>query len=214
MSRAKEMMMTGVLCPFSERDSNGQKILLLTVNRWDVQKFSAYDYVRLVSYIFSVLLEQEETQVSGLSFIFDYTNVCMKHFLPPSDIVDYLEFIKNCASARIKGIYFINVPSFGKFVLNLVKSTLSKKLNKRLFIMNNSNDLKDYISIKILPKEYGGEEKTIDEMMQDFYELEAEFRENVDKIFDFKIDSKKIEPGKMWSKVNETVGSFRKLEID
>jgi hypothetical protein len=214
MDRAKEMIKAGMLCPFSERDHNGHKFLLLTTSRWDVQKFSAHDYVRAVTYIFSVLLEEEETQICGLSYIFDYTNVCMKHFLPPADLIDFLEFTKNCASVRIKGIYFINIPSFGKFVLRLAKFALSQKLNERLFVLNHIDELKTHVNIEVLPKEYGGANKTIDDMMLDFYDLEAKYKENVDLIMNFDVDSRKIEPGKMWSKIDTTTGSFSKLEID
>jgi CRAL/TRIO domain len=215
MPRAMEMLKTGCVLPFTERDVHGQKFVLLNVSRWDVNEFNVYDYVRLQSYILTVLLEEEITQICGICFIFDYTNVSLRHFFSPNDLVNYLGFVKNCSNARIKGIYFVNFPSFGKFVLRTVKSMLSEKLNKRLFVLDNIDELKSVIDPAILPKEYGGNEKSIDEMLQDFYELQAKHKENVDKIWNFKVDQQKVNLEKVWANVvDESIGSFRKLEID
>jgi CRAL/TRIO domain len=215
MAKMMEMMKTGCVLPFTKRGVHGQKFVLLNISRWNVDEFNVHDYVRLQSHIHNVLLEEEITQICGICFIFDYTNVKMRHFFSPNDLVDYLDTAKKCSVARIKGMYFVNPPSLGKLVIQTVKSVLSEKINKRLIVFNSIDELKNVIDPAILPKEYGGNEKTIDEMMQDFYKLQAMHKENVDKIWDFGVDRKNVNLEKVWSSVvDESVGSFRKLEID
>lgn len=58
---------------------------------------------------------------------------------------------------KIKGIHFINAPSFVDKFVSLVKQGLKEKVANRLHVHNTCEDLHKEISREILPKEYGGD---------------------------------------------------------
>lgn len=132
----------------------------------------------------------------------------------PVDVRDFMDFVKNCSVARIKNSYVANLPSFAHFMIELFKSAMSDKLRKRLFIVKSSSELKNHIDKSILPKEYGGT-RTEAEMMQDFVKLRESKQHLIQKVLDFSIDWNKVPIEKIHSDDDfESVGSFRKLEID
>jgi CRAL/TRIO domain len=176
--------------------------------------YTTYDAVRLLCYVITVLVEEEETQISGIICLFDHANANLKHLMTPTDVRDFMHFVKNCSACRQKGTYVMNLPSFANFILEIFKSTLSAKLRKRFFLLKNKDDLKNHIDIELLPKSYGGK-RTEEDMMEDFKKLRDDKRQNLLKFLEVKIDWSKVSPEKIFSKEeDETVGSFRKLEID
>lgn len=96
--------------------------------------------------------------------------------------------------------------------MEIFKSTLSLKLKKRLSLLKHSADLKNHIDQALLPQ---GGTRTEAEMMEAFSKLRAEKRENLLRLLEFKVDWSKVPHERIWSKEeDETVGSFRRLEID
>ena len=72
-------------------------------------------------------------------------------------------------------------------------------------------DLKNFIDPQLLPKEYGGLLPEA-EHMENFDEFFKTVRPNLDKIRSRIVDWSKVPD--VQEKLKETVGSFRKLEID
>jgi CRAL/TRIO domain len=158
----------GYCCPLSERDSEGRKIVMFITRNWDTDTFTTGDAIRLLIYVLSVLLEEEETQISGISCVFDHKNLSLSHLFSPLDISKLMHFAKNGSRARLKDNFVINLPIFAAFMVELFTKTLNEKLSKRVFVLKSDDCLKKHIDPSILPKEYGGS-KTQAEMMQDFF---------------------------------------------
>jgi hypothetical protein len=61
---------------------------------------------------------------------------------------------------RLRGVHFLNAPSFMDKLMMLLKPFLKKELLEMLHIHQvNSDTLEEYISKKALPKEEGGQYK-------------------------------------------------------
>jgi hypothetical protein len=210
-----KLLETGYCLALSDRDEEGRKIILIRTERCDMNIYSTYDAIRLLCYVITVLLEEEETQIAGIICLFDHAGSNMKHLMTPTDVRDFMHFVKHCSACRQKGTYVMNLPSFANFLLEIFKSTLSEKLKKRFFLIKSKEDLKNHFDVNILPKSYGGK-LTDEEMLADFKKLRDEKRPNLLKFLEVKIDWSKVSPEKISSKeeVEEAVGSFRKLEID
>lgn len=125
-----------------------------------------------------------------------------------------MDFVKNCSTSRQKGNYVMNLPSYANFMIEIFKQLMSEKLNKRLFIIKNSDELKKHIDPSLLPIEFGGT-KTEAQMLAEFLKFRDEKQDLLRQLFDFKVDWNKVPPEKFLSTDEHgTVGSFRKLEID
>lgn len=208
-----KMFYTGYCYPLIERDSNGRRIVLVQP-KWNPGEFSIYDAIRLLCYVTTVLLEEEETQIAGMIFIFDYAKMTLGHLMTPIELIEFLDFVNKCTAARQKGNIIMNLPPYAQLFIKIGKSMMSDKLQKRLFVLKNQSELQNHVSLELLPREYGGVRPEA-EMMEEFLKLRQKHHENVHKFYSFEVDWSKAsaELLKLYSN-DESVGSFRKLEID
>lgn len=166
----------------------------------------------LSAVVSAALLEDEETQIGGTVTIIDHADVTMKQtgLFSVSDIVDFSDCAKK-AVGRHKQLFLVNMPHFVAFLLDIARSTLSEKLRERIILPKDMNDLKNYINVDLLPKEHGGK-YTEQEHKDDFTQYFQSVRPRLDEIHSKVVDWNKIPECKV--KLEDTVGSFRKLEID
>lgn len=209
-----ELFKTGYCYPLIGRDLEGRKIILVQTSRLDTNVYSSYDASRLLCFITTVLMEEEETQIAGIIFVFDHANMSFKHIVSPVEVRNFMDFVKTCASCRQKATFAMNLPAFAHFSVELFLVALGEKLRKRFTLLKSSDELKQHIDISMLPVQYGGT-TTEAEIMENY----SKFRETkwplVDQIIHFEIDWGKVPHEKIWSKEDcDTIGSFRKLEID
>jgi alpha-tocopherol transfer protein len=201
---------TGFCCPLSDRDVEGRKILLFSIRKWNPEIYTTMDAIRLVNYVVCIMLEEEETQISGISFIHDLEGLTTNHLTSPLDLKKFLKFNMSGGVARQKDVFVISLPTFAAFLYEILSKCLKEKLVKRLFVLKSDGCLKDHIVSSILPEKFGGT-KSQAVMMQEFLVLEEQKREKVLKYWKFNCD---------WSHLNdkkereEGVGSFRTIEID
>lgn len=201
---------TGVCYPLSGRDEEGRRIVLVQSRKWNPERYCFYDLVRLFLFVCAVLCEEEETQIAGIIFIFDHADVSMKQIPLLVQIKDVVGFLNNTVG-RNQGAYNLNLPSFANFLLETSMAAMCEKLKKRIFVLKGLNDLGKYINPALLPKECGGI-ITEAQMMEDFKKLRDEKIDMMMTIQQMEIDWNKV-PLEKKSKA-ESIGSFRKLELD
>jgi hypothetical protein len=157
-------------------------------------------------------MEEEETQIAGTATIIDHEGMTMKQtsMFSVTDIVDFADCIKNSVG-RHKKLYVVNLPPFALFLLEAARATLSDKLKKRIVIAKDMKDLTNYFDPLLLPKEHGGK-YTESEHKQYFDDFFRGVRPKLEEIKARVVDWSKVPDMKIKSK--ESVGSFRKLEID
>lgn len=167
--RAMDIFRSGHCYPLSERDEDGCRVLLTHTNRLDLNKYTLYDSIRLGMFICGVLMEEEETQICGIKWIYDHQDITTKHLMMPKDMLDFIDLVKSVSCGRQKGSYVLNLPPIAHFLLELATKAMTEKLRSRLFLFHNWEELKasNNFNIKLLPKEFGGE-KSEAEMMKVF----------------------------------------------
>jgi len=144
-----------------------------------------------------------ETQVNGFVFIDDFRDMNLSSFkkIPMNFVFDAFKISKHGA-VKAKQLILIGMPSFVKPILDIGKTFASEKIQGRIHLLRNIDELPEVIDISVMPEEYGGSSNEL----LDFETFEAglalaklynKFDVNFSKIQDF-----------------EGVGSFRKLEID
>lgn len=214
MEDSMKMFITGCCYPLAGRDSDGRKIVMIHVEKWDINEFSNFDATRLLCYINMVLCEEEETQIAGVKCVFDYTYFGAKDVMALGDFTDFIDFSIKCANIRQGGNYFVKLPMFLSFLLEIGKSMLSKKMKKRIHVIKSFDELKAHIDPSMLPLECGGKiPQSL--MMQEFVELHEKHLENLRKITNFKVDYSKVSFKKVWSNNDSgDIDSFGNLKID
>ncbi|XP_075216086.1 alpha-tocopherol transfer protein-like isoform X2 [Lycorma delicatula] len=91
--------------------------------------------------------------------------------LHPSVLRKFLPYLYEVLPMRIKGTFVFNSPPIYNYFRVLIYPLLSKKMQQRIHpLTGDHTELYKYIDKEILPKEYGGEEASIDEL-RDEHEL-------------------------------------------
>jgi hypothetical protein len=207
----KSLVRCGYIYLLKDRDSLGQAVFLLNGAKFDTAKYNG-DISFHVTYSTPLVgIEDEVTQLTGFTYILNYTNATMSLFSLYS-IPDIIDWIKSAGSmpGRFKKFIIIGLPPFTNALFNVVKMAMSEKQRDRLFILNNYDELCQHVDPSILPDTVGGkqsEEKIIESFIQ-------AIDDNIEKLKssnDFKIDETKAV---LQNDVDVTVGSFRKLDID
>lgn len=138
---------------------------------------------RVHSMVVECLMDDEESQVRGYTYVNDESGLTMGHLSAWSltDIRNMLRCIQNSTPMRHKETHFINIPSSVAKIIEFAISLLNDKLKSRIMVSiwgyrgrvysreinagafailqmhKDVQELREAIDPKILPKEYGGE---------------------------------------------------------
>lgn len=204
----------GFFLPLKKRDSEGRKVIIQKVASRDPDIYTDFDSIRCNVLMSILLMLEEETQICGVVVIVDYSDVTTKHLISSSTTIEVLKFLNYSSSFRTPGFYILNLPSIAKFIIDFTMSLTNEKIKKRINVLKENEELKEFIDPILLPREFGGI-CDLEEVVEDVYEL---YKNNQDVFLEFanvKIDWSKVTKDDIWYD-NETdlVGSFRKLEVD
>uniref|UniRef100_A0A1I8NNE2 CRAL-TRIO domain-containing protein n=1 Tax=Stomoxys calcitrans TaxID=35570 RepID=A0A1I8NNE2_STOCA len=156
--------------------------------------------------------------INGLDYIVDCGPATASHYMQMSPnfckaLVSYLE---KSMPFRIKSIYYINTSTATQQMFKMLLPFFSEKLRKRIHIMGNKLEaLHKDISPKYLPKDYGGDLATIEEIndaLDKTWDTYSQyFKDNVNYGTD-----ESLRPGKPLDidGLFGVGGSFRKLNVD
>lgn len=189
MHRLWELFDSGYAFPLIKRDDEGKRIIFVQTRKFDTEKFTSADAIRLLGLIVMTLMEEEETQIAGISTISDFTGVALSYFKLFSirDIKDFADCAKNASVGREKENFLINLPSFAAILFEIGRKALNEKLRQRLIVAKDMEQLKTFMEPNLLPKEHGGNVSEL-EMMEDFRQLFKTHENNINAIKECSID--------------------------
>lgn len=216
VDQAEKIFDTKFFIPLSGHDSEGRKIVIIKMGRINMDQFTMHDFIKGAILGCVYLQEEEETQIGGIAVISDCHGLQSKHIMNLTDIRDFSSFVKNNSVARVKGHFFVNLPTFAVIAADLFKMLVSEKLKMRFFVCKDYEELRKHIEPSMLPSEYGGQ-KSESEMFEEFKDFVNKKRHLVEQTFAFKADWSKVPMEKFKRDENdndEQIESFRNLEID
>lgn len=196
LKRLWELYDLGFAYPLMDRDDEGKRIIFVQARKLDTERFTSTDAIRLLGLIVMTLMEEEETQIAGISTISDYTDVgfCYFNLFSIKDIKDFADCAKNASVGREKENYFVNLPSFAAFLFEIGRKALNEKLRQRLMTARNMDHLKTYIDSGLLPLEHGGfvaESEMLDDFRRIYLCHEMSVREISECVIDWEVAENK-----------------------
>ncbi|KAL3286110.1 hypothetical protein HHI36_000623 [Cryptolaemus montrouzieri] len=147
----------------------------------------------------------------GEVFIYDFSD-CSSTFLTkfrPNIIIDGTTLFLEAYSARVREVHIVS--KLAKSILSLLKPLMPTKIFDRIHAHDKAEDVSKYIPAKCLPKEFGGELKSLVEILHDFDETYMKIENELHTIM------RTMPRGEMWmeNKNYESVsGTFKQLVID
>ncbi|XP_061723094.1 uncharacterized protein LOC133529402 isoform X2 [Cydia pomonella] len=151
----------------------------------------------------------------GEIWLLDLKNITLGHFLRinPMVVQRAAQMFQEGSGFRVFSIHVLNVPSIGRQIYNFFKQFIKPKLLERLMVHETLEDLHKFLPKIYLPKDYGGEDYSMDEF-KDLYQKEFRSGKTLQYLLDGckKVSDEKKRPGV--NTIEELAGTFKKLNLD
>lgn len=171
-----ELVTNGYLFVLPERDHNGRKVIFSVARNLDPSRHTSSDAMRAHLITFEALLEDEESQIRGFTYIFDCAGISLGHLgiWTPSEVAKIMSCCEKNLPMRHREINLLSLP-FGVWaVFEFAKTLLSDKIRKRFSVHGDINKLhKKFADTSFLPQEYGGQTPLLDQAKEWAHHLET-----------------------------------------
>lgn len=216
--KAEKIMHKVLLQPLASRSREGDAVMYCRLLDYDPKNFEFNSKIRSVMMVLD-LWQYEEGTWPGLVLIFDLVGLKMGHLpkLELQGLQQFLYFLQEAMLVKIKGLHFLNAPSFMDSLMMIIKPFMKKELLNVMKIHQvGSTTLDQYVPMTALPKEAGGEFKTLDEL-RDLTVARLRANKNLIAEENKKRVVESLRPGKaktISDIFGSVEGSFKKLDID
>ncbi|KAF5287373.1 hypothetical protein FQA39_LY15911 [Lamprigera yunnana] len=209
----------GCLLPLPKPEPKyGARIIMWNFKNANPDTMPYLNLISVFNMILDVLLkEDDDAIISGLILWSNIEECSIKYItqMTPTVLKKKLECIEKAYPFRIKGTYFINSPSYFEIVYNLVKSFTKSKIAQRMTMFGEINDFYKVLPQSLLPKEYGGENGTLESIKEEWKRKLESNREWFLENRHYKSDeSVRYGKPKTVENIFGVEGSFRKMHFD
>ncbi|KAL7631700.1 UNVERIFIED_CONTAM: hypothetical protein RMT77_017993 [Armadillidium vulgare] len=215
----RDILKLGVFLPLKETDADGRRIILFRQSSYNPDKHHMDDVLKAMYLVVDVFLETDEIyQITGVVLILDMKGLTTGHMLqfPPTVMKKCMLLWQEGYAVRNKCQHYINSSSLFETLYNAFKVFFKEKVRRRLKVYGSNYEVMyKEIPKRIMPKEYGGETQTIQEITDHWLNIIDSKRKWILEEENYFVDeSKRPEKPKKAEDLFGLAGSFRKLEID
>lgn len=158
-SAIKHVLEDGVTGVLAQRDKLGRKVVIFRPGRWTPSKYPVYDIFKTNYLTLSKLIQDEETQVSGIILLADLKGVGFGHLThtTPFFIKRVVSLLQDSFPMRMKGVHYLNEPTLFDIFFTIARQFMKKKLLERIHLHGKDmSKLAEFIDVEHLPEDYGG----------------------------------------------------------
>lgn len=193
----------------------GYHVLFARLNVTEPAQFHLDNAIKLLFMIVDTHLFQHGMS-AGMVFLFDMQGVSLGHLtrINLSSVRKYFIYVQEAMPVRLKSIHIINVNPVMSHIMNIIRPFIHKQHLQYIHLHSPSEvkELYEFVPQEILPKDYQGEEASLDTLAKETVE---EVRSRSDW---FRQDEKlRVDDSKRSAKCHDNFsiqGSFKKLSID
>ncbi|KAJ2937972.1 hypothetical protein O0L34_g14254 [Tuta absoluta] len=133
-----------------------------------------------------------------------------------ADVQETAAYGLGCCGFRLKGVYIISSSKLIEGIVTLLRKVLGSKLGGRIHVLKDRESLKKIFDKEILPKEYGGYEKSLAEIQEEWLSFitSEEYVEYLKEINSCCTDESKRQNCIFNQEYMGVPGSFRKMNVD
>ncbi|XP_022836089.1 uncharacterized protein LOC111363490, partial [Spodoptera litura] len=203
-------------CILPKPTADNYRVIISTVSGEDGELFDLMEYYRYLIVLGEYMMHNDYCH--GYELVGVSTNVSMAIVKKLNPIIMHkaVTLITDALGQRMKKIHLISDSKFFETILVIFKQALTAKLAKRLIVHNSFESLHEHITREHLPKDLGGDEKTMKELAEmDFKAISSDEHIAFVKRMETATTDESLRP---CAKFNEdysgTPGSFKTLCVD
>ncbi|KAJ3649805.1 hypothetical protein Zmor_021525 [Zophobas morio] len=182
------LFIRGLATCLPKKTPESYTIIFLKLINIDVDNFNFIEQIKYLHMACMLQLYQEGTS-TGHVFVADLKGVVFTHLTKvilagPIVLKNFLQYLQEGMSIRLKGLHFINIAPFMDKILALVKPLKKMELLDVLYLHNTLDELVKFIPLECLPANYGGfteDTSKLHERAKDKYFTNSTFFEWEDK---------------------------------
>ncbi|KAJ3654080.1 hypothetical protein Zmor_013293 [Zophobas morio] len=181
-----------------------------------VGQIEPYDVLKMAANLQEIRLK-EDIMFRDI-FIFDIEGTCMSFLskLTPNFAGTAITLYQKIYSLLVQGVYIINTVPYVSTLLAIAKTFLKPKIIKRIHVCKDTSILKEHFSSEILPKDYGGTEKSVEELHELCQLKFQDYRDRFNLLDELRVNEN-LRPTRLANENDELLGyhgKFKKLDID
>lgn len=157
----EQVLRAGIFGVLDSPLNDGSKALFIYPSRWDPDSIAPNDCFKLFLLILEKLLEDEETQVHGISIFDNLDGISLSlvlSFMRTEHIQRrVLVDLQDAYPIRFKALHLVHQPWYVSMVMSLVKPFLKQKHRDRIHTHgSNFGAIHQLIHPDFLPRDFGG----------------------------------------------------------
>ncbi|KRT83097.1 CRAL-TRIO domain containing protein, partial [Oryctes borbonicus] len=163
-----QLLETILVTPLEIPTHAGYQILLVKFINLDPNKFIINDIIKSVDMAATLMLHQKGT-APGHLILADLEGVTFGHLakLWPTSLMKFFFYLQEALPFRLKGIMFINIPSFMDKLMAILKPFVKKELLDSFQLYSDKWDgLYATIPQECFPVDHGGQNGSINELLE------------------------------------------------
>lgn len=195
------------------------RLILGVAGGFDPDEYDVNDFLKVWFLVMDLMMEDDDQMiVAGQMNLMDLKKATLAHFMvfTPSMLKKMTMMMQEGSAFRVKGMHYVNAPSFFEKVFTFFKTFLNEKMKSRIYVHGGDiASLHNIIPKDILPIEYGGEVGTIEEIARYWEDKIIANREFLMDLEKYGVDEKKrVGRPKTSESLFGLDGSFRQLDFD
>ncbi|CAG9832593.1 unnamed protein product [Diabrotica balteata] len=201
-------------CPLPDLTQNLERIIIAKMNDVEVDMFNVHKATAL-AYVnmFEVLMWED--LCLGKKVIIDFKSITINQALAmgPKDIRKVGFILEKVWNLHLKEFHFINVPTYAEKLVQICKVVLTKALGEKIFIHKSIEDVYKFIPREILPKEYGGTQKSLSELNDAWLKKLRQYKDRFAALENMDIiNANRPEFGS--NNLSEYYGNYMKIDVE
>ncbi|XP_049866600.1 uncharacterized protein LOC126367214 [Pectinophora gossypiella] len=218
--RIQGILKLGVFLPVKNvKDADSSRVCIVRVGVFDPSNYHLADLIKVAFMVTEILmLEDDNFTIIGEDVIVDMQGVGVNILSQwtPALAKKVITSFEKALPVRVRSNHMLNTPTGFEAAYTVFKAFLGEKLKKRIQVHNQKyTSMHKSIPKSVLPKEYGGDDGTVQELTDHWREKVESYRDWFLKEENSRSDeSKRPEMPKTTSALFGVEGSFRKLEVD
>jgi len=211
----KHMLNVCRICMLPQTTRKGYHVLFGRLSVTEPAQFHLDDAIKLLFTTIDSHL-RDHGMSAGMIFLFDMQGVSLGHLtrINLSSVRKYFIYVQEAMPVRLKSIHIINVNPVMSHIMNIIRPFIHKQHLQFIHLHSpeQTEQLYDYVPREILPKDYQGEEASMETLTRettDKIRAKADWFRQEEKM---KTDETKRQ-GKSLD-ICSIQGSFKKLDID
>lgn len=153
-----EVFDCGYTMPLPRRDKNGCRVFIYKpgASKKNGEMLTILQQLRASTIVGGFFGMDENVQVNGYVFIFDWTGLTTKHMTRWSieDMRNWHNCFQNAMPGRFKAFHYYNTGTLFETAMALFRPFINKKMQDRIHVHENMESLYKSIGMDLLPVEY------------------------------------------------------------